>query len=398
MRRGTVIGISLAVFVLIPDAAAGVAYNIAAVALAALLVATLVHHRVTWLPAGLLPLAGYFFCVLIATLAQERGDEVFPLLRTAIPLMLLALLATATPRTEMRLVLNWIFGLALIEAVVAISQRVLGWPVAWGWLADSTTAIAYGENFLTGEFGRTPGTMAHGIPLAALLASGIIIAVSRMSRRSFFPLALSVLAMGYAIALTGSRSAVIVLAVTAVVMVLLRLRNPVAWTFIGLAAIVGASFLDLSQLTLFRSLEDSISFTQRAGALETFGKLIEVGPFNALFGNGWAMSESLVEMGVIEAREVLAIDNGLVTAVAMAGLGGAGLLLVVIVRGIARTNGVVRAILIFNLGMFMSFDVTLWAASFAPIIALSYLDWHRPGASNPASSRLRTRGAESLRG
>lgn len=394
MMLAHLVGAALALLVLVPDAAAGVRFNLAAVLIGLVLLVALLKHRVTFVPVTVVLLCGYYFVIVVATIAQHRVDELLPLLRVALPLLLLALAASAISPQQRPIILRWVVVLALIQAGLAISQRHLGWPIAWGWLGDRQAAVSIGYNPITDDFGRSTGTMAHGIPLALLLATGIVLLWPKLRSRKFLLPALGIAALGYAVILTGSRSAIIVLAATGVVMALMRLRNPIAWTFTVIAAILTVLLVDIPSLNIFASLDGSISLTHRSSAFEALGNLIALGPFNAIFGNGWGANEALGSIGALQSQRLLAIDNGFVALISTAGFIGALLIVALIIIGFRHSHGVERAMLILTVGMFFSFDVPLWMASFAPLIVLCCLSTGKHGNDEKSGSEPTSEGVE----
>lgn len=373
MNLAHVVGAALAVIVLVPDAAAGMWFSVAVVFLCIFLAVTLLQQHVTFIPTGVVLVFGYYFVMAVSTISQQRTEELLPLVRAGLPVILLALAASAVPRSDRGIVLRWITVLALFEAAVAISQHLLGWPTAWGWLGNRSTATSIGYNPITGDFGRSAGTMGHGIPLALLLATGIILLWPKLRARNFQLPAAGIAVLSYAMVLTGSRSAIICLCATALIMTLTRLRNPRAWTAIGIVGIATFLLVDLRTLTIFTSLDGSISLTHRISAFEALSNLIGLGFFNTIAGNGWGANESLGTIGVLQSQRILAIDNGFVSLVATSGIIGAILVVALVMVGIWKTHGVERAILILSLGMFLSFDVPVWTASFAPVVVLCCL-------------------------
>lgn len=266
----------------------------------------------------------------------------------------------------------------MVQSLLALSQKLFAWPTFWGYLGDGTQARV-GENPLWVEpAGRAVGTFAHPIPLATVIGIGLVTAIGTSKFRSKIATILLASILVGGLAATGTRSAIIGLIACAAVALFhapVVRRQPLLGVLVvslGLAASLVAQPIDVADLF---QLDGSLSLTHRVGSWAILPTLLSIGttPF---IGLGWGAITYLSQRSMLQSTTLTAIDNSLVSTVAIGGIPALIFLILLIVVALARATPVARACLVFASVMLLSFDLLLWLAPLAVFVVLTQL----PGA------------------
>lgn len=379
------VGVSLAIFIAVPSNAAPATWTNAATAAQALVLGY-VLLKVRGTPS---PSVGALWALVAAfgvgAVYASSSDALLDVAKFGLTVLPIAMVARRLDGTGQRHLARWVIWLAVVEAVLALTQKLYATPAIWGWVGIPGVPTA-GVNPLWAEpAGRAMGSMGHAIPLGLLLGAAAILAVlsAALERRSTQGLTVALMFAGAMAA--GSRSAIIVTAVVLTFALLAfpnRLRN--FWTvwatsFVVVYVIV---FVDLRQLTLVESLSGSASLTVRQSSWNFFGQLWDERSFveNII---GSADIQTLRAKGFFDPQ--FAIDNNFVTVFALAGAVGLALLLAIIVGALRWSAPVGLTLSLFVVGMFFAFDIVQWQFPTALLVVALY-GFRKPvGVSSPSA-------------
>jgi hypothetical protein len=332
-----------------------------------------------------------FSVVLLAsTLASADSIGLQRWLIGALVMVPLAWVTWRMTDAQRRIVYKQILILGAVQAGLALTQKITGWPIVWGYLGTTPEATHSVNHLWLYETGRSLGTLSHPIPLAFLLGVAMLVALSSDAVKGTVPRLGLVALLAAGIAATGTRSAVLCLAAALVVLAFTRSENNyrAVWRIFAILAAVGVSLaIDLRNLSLITSLDGTGSLTHRQGAADVMVRLLEQPVLPVLFGNGRNSLGDLASNGVLQSRTFAAVDNNFVSLVAVAGILGLAAIVALVVYGWVRGDRTTRAALIFVLGMFFSFDVTLWASSFGLLIFMA--SRRKPGVLTERSAEPR---------
>lgn len=372
MPPGAAVSAVVALVCLVPDNAAPSALFTASVAIGLFVLLLTVSAR-SAVPNSVHLLTLLYFTTLVATLASSSFDALPGAVRMAALVVLLGWTAARFGPRDRLVFERTVIGLACGEAALAVLQRVTGGFQVWGWLGDPGRASVI-DNPLWGGSGRATGTLGHAIPLATLLGLALVLALVSKAVSRWQPRLAVIGLLTAGLAATGSRSAVIVLAAVILYLVFVSrgTRRPVTETFAALAVLGCGLLIDVRSLEIFTSLSGSISLQHRTSSWDTLGALFTEQPLlNILVGNGWAGVAGITDRGLMRSELIGAIDNNVVTVVAVAGVVGLGFLIALMTRAYIHGDSATRASLLFLAGMFLSFDVLLWASAMSLVVVVS---------------------------
>jgi hypothetical protein len=346
----------------------------------------LVRHarRLRWTtPVTLLTVV--LLCATVSAVRSASLDELVTGTLTAALLVGCALLAGNCDPADVRLLARGLVLLALAELAVALAGVLLGVPAPWGYLGIPGTT--FGVNDLVPALGgRSTGSMAHPIPFGTLMALAVALCLTSLTRWPLLVRAVAGAAACYGLALSGSRSAALVLCVATVVAVLTpRALRIGAAARVAVALVLAAVVLALqdTRLSVVTSLEGTGSLTHRLGALDALGRLFDRPVAETLLGSGTGSLDDLFAAGLLQHDGFLTVDNQLVTTFALSGLVGLAALLALVAVGLLRGVPEVRPAALLLVGMVMSFDLLEWNATAVLFVVLVLLGSARRPADAP---------------
>lgn len=254
------------------------------------------------------------------------------------------------------------------------------------------------QTILTFLEGRSMSTLGHPILLAVAAGIGVISAIllaRRTGRPSYFLLAAVGLA---ALALSGTRSVLASLAIVGLYALVRKANFLIRVLILGLAFVVWiyADGLDILQGATSKQVLESTSFTHRASVLEGVGPyLSQSSPGSILWGTGANGYERLFTAGVFGGGDGLVFfDNQLVRTFVVAGIIGTIALIAAMLTSFLAGSTESRALILFMLPLFFSFDVLTWQSSFLYlVIALSIVPSVRAARPDGLDLRGTTGGA-----
>ncbi len=301
---------------------------------------------------------------------------------TALLLLGCGLLAAVAGPADVRWLARGIVLLALVQLAVALAVVLAGLPVAW-----SGAGTSYRDNPLLPAAGtRSSGTMAHPIPFGTLMAVAVAVCVPRLTGWRLPVRLAAAVACCAGVALSGSRSAALVLGLALLVAVLLPgvLRIGPSWRAAAVLGLAGAVLVvDAGELAVVRGLEGTGSLTHRLAAWDAAGRLAGRPPAEFLLGSGAGSLDDLFAARLLQLDGFFAVDNQLVATFAVAGLLGVLALLVTVATGLLGGHRASRPAALLLVLTFGSFDVLEWTAPAVLTVALLCLGTARRPARSP---------------
>lgn len=313
----------------------------------------------------ILSLLAFFSVYVLVTLAQVPEARSL-VLRISIVSLAFAFAATRCRARDLRVLLGGLIVLALVESVLGVAEFfVTGTPIPWGHRLnadgsyfDDTNKILGGGNM------RVQGTTEHPIPYAVVLVMGALALSARWSSL-VAPVRLGAAGlMGLGLVLSGTRSALVALALGLVFLIFTSDRSTRALRIVTtiLASLVAVfAFFPVISGAL-HTLIDSGSYENRASAIASVPGLLGQSARFVLFGHGAGSEPSLYLVGLLPQNGFENIDNQLVTSLATTGLVGVGLLVTVFLTGFRSAGRAARALILAMATMLFSFDYVAWSS------------------------------------
>lgn len=391
----TAVGASLWILSLAPTFGAPTAtINVAALVCVVLLFAAIVLRRSEQRSVGrFLLLVALLTAVFLGTVFSpfvDEGEQLLTFARAAAVIFTLALAVRRIPTGDIALLFGWVISLGVFQSVLAVAQKISGWPPAWGYLGDTSLARVGANPIWVEPIGRAVGTMAHPIPLATTVGVALILAVGTSASRPRMVNALLLVALLMGLAASGTRSAIIGVMAAAFVG-LFRTRVVRAQPLLGVAIIAGT--IAVALLTQPDAIAEtlqldggSVSLIHRLDSWSILPVLLAIGGPTAVVGLGWGAVDYLTMYGLLQSSTLTAIDNSVVSTVALGGITALALLALLVASSLWKVPPAARACLVFLIVMMVSFDLLLWLAPFAMLAVMTQL----PGASQPRSTRMRS--------
>ena len=259
-----------------------------------------------------------------------------------------------------------ILAFGLFEAFHAVVEYFGG--VRWApWPTYRRDGFTSSHNALLDSNYRAEGLLGHPIPLAVLFTvCAVLVWNVKPGPRTQKRMAMTAIFVG-AIALTGTRSALLALGVALAVSIVaprltFRARSiSLAATGAGLLAYLSSSKLQGYVKNINATLLDSGSFTHRSGAFESIPKLLDNAQGLAyLFGNGVGSEARLFDQGLLQTDNFHVIDNQFVSTLAWIGLVGLIILTLLFVMVFLSGSSIVVVLGVVMVVYFNTFDVLRW--------------------------------------
>lgn len=359
-----VVSVCLALFCLVPDSGIPKSYYFTsyAITIAALALTLESYGRRIRVPATTWLVAAFYFLLVCSSLAANDANAAIRSAATGGVSVLIALTVSCITPSGRILVERVIITIALFETAVALFQKFRGVPVVWGYLGVTPEAV-HGVNPIWSPLtGRSLGTLSHPIPLALVIGIALILTFSSPGIRSFIRLPLAA-ALFAGLSATGTRSAVVSAVLIIVLMALVKVRGRYRWfgrAFLAAALTVFLVRANIRDLSVFTSLDGTISLTNRVGAFGVFVDLFKGPPAHLLFGQGRSGTAYLAAQQGLASTVVAVIDNNFVTVTVITGLTGLALTLALCALPFRDARDTNLWALLFLIAMFFSFDVFLW--------------------------------------
>lgn len=309
----------------------------------------------------------YFAVIAAATVVHSGVSQLSSLLSYALPGLAGLLIILYASAGERAIVMRWLVGASLLEAVYAVGQVAGLLPRLWG-------NVVYYEHQLLAGFPRGEGTLGHPLMLALLLV--IAIAITLSSKVSGAKRLFVLLTLFAGLFASGSRAGLLV----AVVLLLFSARGGRVKRFTIGALLTATIVVALTSNGFFSgalvgNFLTGASVGHRSGAVEAIPRLLSQPFVNVFLGNGAGSIDSLFRRGLLQSGGFHAVDNQFVTTLAIGGLVGLAALAVLLLRILAigrETRIVTVAAVMFCL----TFDLLVWpagAALFGIVIGLAHV-------------------------
>lgn len=261
---------------------------------------------------------------------------------------------------------------ALGQLAVALAESLFDVASPWGYLGGARPG--YDLNQLLPSLGvRSHGLLAHPIPFGTLMAVAAALCLTRATGWSLPVRVVAGAAAGYGLAMSGSRSAALVLCIAVLLTVLVpgTFRIGAATRVAAVLGLAGAALiLRNADIEALESLEGTGSLTHRLAAFDAAVRLIDRPLAQTLLGSGTGSLDDLFDAGLLQLDGFFAVDNQLVATFAVAGLVGLAALVAVLLLGLLRGDPQVRPAALVMAGMVMSFDLLEWNVTAVLLVGL----------------------------
>lgn len=338
---------------------------------AALIALALVLDRTIKLPRlGTALIAALVVMLVVPTVVQ--ADLTTTAKAVGIGAMWILLFAAAANITKRQVigVLRFVVSIGCLQAIIAILESLLNVEVVREFVAGSATTEDYTlrNNVVLGDWtNRAQGTLGYPIPFAAFLVVVVLVVLFSAAIRDLRLKVGIVLLLGVALALSGTRSAVVAaaagLGVYCVSLAITAWRTKtkapgIKWAVAATLVLVvaGGAFFVRSLLT------GDFSLLHRSAVIEGAFELGTLPPLQLLFGSGYNAAPALQDMGFFQTENSSAIDNAFISQVIVSGLLGLVVLIAVIIYAIVKSQNAARAVIAAIVTFFFFFDVFSWHA------------------------------------
>lgn len=363
------LALSIVEFALVPDSGIPNTYYFATYAFAAAAcIFALTRQGLALRPNGTTWLvAAFYFLLTCMSLGAEDANAAVRSAATGVVGVLFVLTTSYLTRAGRSLVDRWLIALAVFETGLALLQKLRGGPIVWGYLGTTPEAV-HGFNPIWSPLtGRSLGTLSHPIPLALVIGVGLVLAFSTPGLRAVVRVPIAAVLLAGMIA-TGTRSAVVSVVIVVLLMALIQVRGRYRWFGRALLTATLIVFLiraNIRDLSVFTSLDGTISLSNRVGAVGVFTELFNGTPLHLLLGQGRSGTSYLAAQEGLASTVVSVIDNNFVTVTVMTGLVGLAITLALCIRPFRNPQATNVYALAFMIAMFLSFDVFLWQIAMA---------------------------------
>lgn len=273
--------------------------------------------------------------------------------------VLIALVASQLTARERVLVLRAVVVVAAVESLWAAVELVAHLTPLWGYRGDYVrTNPLFGDSIA-----RAQGSMGHPIVLGMITGIGVLLVWT--NRVGFRPgvRAAAFVVCGGGVVLSGTRSVLLALVVAVVVHLLLRGRLA-AWLRNTVLVAVAATVVVLLNFGISRLVDELVasgSWVHRIGSIAAVPDLLARPLGQSLWGSGFGSEVSLFTHGYIPSTYGLqVVDDFLVYLLGTTGIVGLAGFLAITVWAFVRADRQGRALVVFFVLMFLSFDVLVW--------------------------------------
>jgi hypothetical protein len=344
----------------------------------ALIVLAIVMDRTLVLPRLATALVAGLVLMLIApTVVQSDLTTTAKAVGIGAMWLLVVVAASNVTREQGVKILRFVIALGGAQALLAILESLLKLDLVREFVVGSATGETYvvRNNVVLGDWtNRAQGTLGYPIPFAAFLVVVLLLVLFSSAIGDLRVKVGIVLLLGVALALSGTRSAVVAVAAGLGVYCACLAWN--AWRaktkVPGLKwAVAATTVLVMAGVAFFlRSLmTGDFSLLHRSAVIEGAFELGSLPVLQLLFGSGYNAAPALQAIGYFQTDNSRAIDNAFISQVIVSGLVGLVLLIVVLGYAIWRSSNAGRAVLVAIVTFFFFFDVLSWHA----ITALLFL-------------------------
>jgi hypothetical protein len=321
------------------------------------------------------------FLVLTVALAFGDGSSKHDLLISLRPLATLAALAWLLAKTAReapdtyRRVVTVAVWCGAAEGVLAVYQVATG---TWGWFDKNATSVEYTSFSYAG---RAAGTMGHPIVLGAVLSALAVCALTIRPMRFAGRLATFNIV---GVALSGSRSSYIALALAVLVMVSARRANRaikphqvVGAGILGSLGVLAAGLVSSAAAAAISSLGSRLhiagdrSLSERTSRISIAWQQIQDTPRTFLFGHGALADQQYITGFGIGDTTALTFDNYYLVVWYDYGLLGVVALVGALLLGFRAGGKLARPLIATAAAEFYFFDASGWPAMLA-VVALAF--------------------------
>ena len=352
--------LTVAGLVLRPSSARGIA-----VSAVLALVAVVGHNSVQsgiWVPA-------FLFCIALLTVAEFRSSGRRRLTRTVLVAIVAwwALLGIGVgihgsyspSRLAVYAALAIMLSFSVAETAIGLVEWSTGSPVIW----SHRGGLVRMNPFTNDAIERMQGTMGHPIVYGYFLGLVCVLLWANPTALRPVPRLVLLTIVAGGLVLSGTRSAALTAVIAISIHVLTRFRLLLWIRAVGLLAALAATLVlvDTGLRSLVERTVDSGSWVQRIGSLQAVPALLSRPPAEAWWGLGFGSEVSLYDRGYLSSPYGLAVvDNFVVYVLGTMGIAGIAATLILVAIAFAATDRAGRSLILYSVGMFLSFDVVVW--------------------------------------
>lgn len=278
--------------------------------------------------------------------------------------VLLMLVASRMRGSDLRIISNGLSVLVLIHVLYAGAEILWSLPGVWP-MSDGSNDITERTNTMFPDLpGRAMSSFSHPIPLAYFLtfASALLGAAAIRFAAPFYWVP-AVVGIG-GVLLTGTRSAVLVLSISMLLLLLFGYRRAAVlrYLFAVTVSVVVSATVGLSEvrglLGLGDQFEESASYLHRRAVVASVPQLLTRDVLHIVFGWGTDL-ERIFDEGIVGrySRDMYFFDNQFVATLVQVGLVGLVLYVILLGSPVLVGDGAARVGAIVVGGMSMSFDL-----------------------------------------
>lgn len=280
----------------------------------------------------------------------------------------IALLACAMTISSSKLNANQRLTVTWIIVILCVFQGILAIQEFFSeqYLLSNTLSGLSGHAFIYGHL-RSVAFLGQPLILGFVMVLGEILLINLKKVNPLLKIVGSVIFLGGIFA-SGSASALVILILGIYLSVWSNLNNLGKFAFIFVTVFISLfAFISGSIPKSFFSQLDFGPETQRGASIAALPNLFtSQSPDRIFIGNGWGAEVSLFSEGIFESSRSNAIDNQFVSTLAVSGVIGLFMLIVVVFSSsfsMTKAKSDLFPALICTFFFMLSFDVLLWSIS-----------------------------------
>lgn len=276
-------------------------------------------------PWGALLFAAFGTWLILRILGQFSFASTVLQASMVISAMALALVVPLLRADDLPIIAHTFLWLIIAHTAYAVIEQTGDVEAIWPLRLESLENISDRENLLIPALaGRSQSTFGHPIPFAVFSSISLLVLLHATAQTRRWRYAGGVIVAATALALSGTRSAVVALLAGLAAYVLASIRwRRLLWILAGAGVVAIAALLtDLpTLLALDGRFESSVSYIHRSLVVGSWDSLWARDPATRLFGSGAGAGVELFREGVVRgAHNLLYFDNAYVSLFALSGL------------------------------------------------------------------------------
>lgn len=291
----------------------------------------------------------------------------FQLLMHAVTLLAFVVFGSDANPDERRVIYRTLVVVAVLESLYALYEFATQPDVLWA--SPVPEAMASGGPRLPHEVldgaVRSQGTFGHPLLLAFFLLAALAVALRADYKRSINRTVVILILLA-GLGASGSRSALVV--AIALLAFTVGVKRFSFWRGVIVSGIILAIAAASSFFTsdTYRRFTEGGSLSHRLETIDVADRLMNLRESTQVwFGDGWYSIESLAARGLLQSDGFVAIDNQWVALLAVSGVVGLAVWIILLLRAMRLADGPSRLALAAVVAMFFAFDALQFPATCA---------------------------------